>query len=625
MTNTLDSGPGSLRQALFYASLSNSAPPDTIDFDIPGSGPFLITPLSPLPAVDHPTIIDGYSQPGSSTNTLAQGDDAHILIQVDGSMDGYNDGFDISAGDSTVTGLSLTDFFNNAINMTGPGGDLITGDWIGVDPTGTLAEGNSAGLTINNSGSNTIGGTTPAARNVVSNNFYGIQIGDGSSSNQVFGNFIGTDPTGLLSMGNTYGVLLANAPDTAIGSPLAGAGNVMSSNYYAVYTYNDYTTGIGPDNSTIQGNLIGTDATGEGSLGNLYDGLLILGGNNLLIGGSAPADGNVISGTRYGDGIDLETNSALIQGNKIGTDATGTSAFPNSQEGIDLFYYSSGITIGGTTAGAGNIISNNGLSGIYSLTGNTLIQGNTIDTNTNDGITLAGYEFWPSADNSIGGTAAGAGNVIGNNGGAGVNILDPDNSGLNVGNAILSNSIYGNAALGIDLGGNGVTMNHSGGLISGPNGYQNYPVLSSAVSTASQTTIDGSLNAAANETFTIQFFSNTAADPTGFGQGQTYLGSISVTTNSAGNVTFSATFNVSVASGLSISATATDPNGNTSEFSQDITVSSSTAAKVARSAVPATASVDQALESLLLGVIDQATLNALAGTLPKGKPRTSGS
>jgi hypothetical protein len=217
------------------------------------------------------------------------------------------------------------------------------------------------------------------------------------------------------------------------------------------------------------------------------------------------------------------------------------------------------------------------------------------------------------------------GNIIANNGGAGVNVLDPDDSGLNVGNAILSNSIYGNAALGIDLGGNGVTMNHPGGLISGPNGYQNYPVLSTAVSTTSQTTITGSLNAAANETFTIQFFSNVTPDPSGYGQGQTYLGAISVTTNSSGNVTFSATLSVSVASGLSISATATDPNGNTSEFSQDITVSSSTAARVVRAAVPTAASVDQALESLLLGVIDQATLNALAGTSPKGKPKASGS
>ena len=130
--------------------------------------------------------------------------------------------------------------------------------------------------------------------------------------------------------------------------------------------------------------------------------------------------------------------------------------------------------------------------------------------------------------------------------------LDPDDSGLNVGNAILSNLIYGNAALGIDLGGDGVTPNHVGGLITGPNGFQNYPVLSSATSTATQTTINGSLNGAANTTYTIQFFSNTTADPSGFGQGQTYLGSTSVTTDSTGNVTFSATLNVQLAAGQSV-------------------------------------------------------------------------
>ena len=175
------------------------------------------------------------------------------------------------------------------------------------------------------------------------------------------------------------------------------------------------------------------------------------------------------------------------------------------------------------------------------------------------------------------------GNIIANNGGAGVNVLDPDNSGLNVGNAILSNSIYGNAALGIDLGGNGVTMNHSGGLIMGPNGYQNYPVLSSAVTSASQTTIDGSLNAADSETFTIQFFSNVTADPSGYGQGQTYLGSISVMTNSSGNATFSATFNFGLTPGLAISATATDPNGNTSEFGLDVTLTDPPKGAVVRS------------------------------------------
>ena len=185
--------------------------------------------------------------------------------------------------------------------------------------------------------------------------------------------------------------------------------------------------------------------------------------------------------------------------------------------------------------------------------------------------------------------------------------------------------IYGNAALGIDLGGNGVTMNHSGGLIPGPNGYQNYPRAVFGGDRRPQTTITGTLNAAASETFTIQFFSNVTADPSGYGQGQTYLGSISVTTNTSGNATFSATFNFGVAPGLAISATATDPNGNTSEFGLDITLPIRRRGRWPGRPVSTPAAVDQALESLFLGVIDQATLNALAGTSPKGKPKAAGS
>ena len=151
VTNTNDSGPGSLRQAMFYASQSNTPPADTIDFDIPGTGPFVISPLSPLPTLKHATMIDGYSQPGASANTLAQGDNAVILIQVDGSLTGFSDGITLAAGGSTIAGLSITDF-NNGIHLTGAGGDTVTGDYIGIDSTGTIAEGNSTGVEIDDTG-----------------------------------------------------------------------------------------------------------------------------------------------------------------------------------------------------------------------------------------------------------------------------------------------------------------------------------------------------------------------------------------------------------------------------------------------------------------------------------------
>ncbi len=141
-----------------------------------------------------------------------------------------------------------------------------------------------------------------------------------------------------------------------------------------------------------------------------------------------------------------------------------------------------------------------------------------------------------------------------------------------MGNAILSNSIYGNAALGIDLGSDGVTPNTPGGPHSGPNDLQNHPVLDSAVTSGQGTTIRGTLNGAPSTVFTLQFFSDPTADLSGHGQGRTLLGTITVTIDGSGNASFTATFSTSVAAGQVVSATATDPDGNTSEFSQDVAV-----------------------------------------------------
>ena len=256
--------------------------------------------------------------------------------------------------------------------------------------------------------------------------------------------------------------------------------------------------------------------------------------------------GNVISGnSSYGIALFSPVSGVLVQGNLIGTDATGTTALGNSIDGVEVF--ASGITIGGRTAGSRNMISSNAQGGIALLSSGNLVQGNFIGTdqtganalgNTGDGVVVNGFQ---SADNTIGGTAKGAGNVIEFNSGVGVDVLDSFSTN-NVGNSILSNLIYSNAKLGIDLGGDGVTPNHTGGLIPGPNGFENFPVLTSAVSSSPSTVINGSLNAAASETFTIQFFANPTADSSGFGQGQIFLGSISVKTDSSGNTTFKATF-----------------------------------------------------------------------------------
>ena len=483
---------------------------------------------------------------------------------------------------------------------------------------------NSNGLEVANAGGNVIGGNTPKTRNVISgNSSSGIYIDDGSAGNQILGNLIGTDATGLKPLGNFEGISLVAAPGTAVGGPTPGAGNVISANSYGIYGYTNFTIGQGPDNSTVEGNFIGTDATGLAALGNTYGGVLVIGGIKVVIGGSLAGAANVISATTSGDGVDIDTNGVVIQGNFIGTNKTGAAALHNSGDGINISF-ANGVTIGGTSPGARNVISGNSGSGIALTGSNNLVQNNFIGTdltgtmplgNGSDGVTVSSnYSFFPAANNTIGGTVAGAGNLIAYNGGAGVNVLDPASTGLNVGNTIVSNQISRNAKLGIDLGGDGVTPNHLGGLIPGPNGYQNYPVLTAAVSSPGLTMLTGTLNAAASTSYTIQLFANTTADPSGFGQGQTYLGQVTMKTNASGTASFTADFPIGLAPGLFISATATDPSGNTSEFAQDITVVTAVPGLVI---APSTAAVslDQAFESLWLGVLDEATISSMASVV----------
>ena len=194
-----------------------------------------------------------------------------------------------------------------------------------------------------------------------------------------------------------------------------------------------------------------------------------------------------------------------------------------------------------------------------SVTGCTIIDNGT------------GIQVWGTG-NTIGGTVAGAGNLIADNAGDGVIVgINADYPAVD--NAILGNSIYGNSGLGIDLGVNGVTLNDSSGH-TGPNLYQDFPVLSSATDSSGATAIAGSLSGSPDTTYRVEFFSNPAADPSGYGQGETYLTFANVKTNSSGTVNFSVPTPNPVPAGMFISATATDPAGNTSEFSADIVVSS---------------------------------------------------
>jgi len=312
--------------------------------------------------------------------------------------------------------------------------------------------------------------------------------------------------------------------------------------------------------------LIGTDATGHVSLGSQAVGIFIntTSPGAATIGGTTAAARNIISGNS--DGFDLNTFSTgiTIQGNYIGTDITGSNAIPNSRA---MFVSTNNTIIGGTAAGAGNVISGNvdGIDIANSSTGN-LIRGNFIGTKA-DGVSPLGNAtsgvafFTGSSNNTVGGVAASAGNRIAFNT-RGV-VVD---SGT--GNAILANSIFSNSGVGIDLTPvAGVTANDNCDTDTGPNNLQNFPVLTSATAVAVNTTIQGTLNSTPSTTFRIEFFANASCDNSGNGEGQTFLGFTSTTTDASCNANFSFSVPNASVTGPIVTATATDAGNNTSEFS----------------------------------------------------------
>jgi hypothetical protein len=421
VTNTNDSGPGSLRAAITQVNQDTQPGTDTITFAI-GSGAQTIVPLTALPTITHPVVIDGTTQPGYAGTPL---------IQLDGASAGYTYGLTVAGGNSTVEGLVINRFTEGEIYLTGIGGDTVAGNYIGTNSTGTAGFASNAqgidGVLVNSTANNNvIGGTTAAARNVISGNHIGINAY--SQGNLIEGNYIGTDVTGTQAVANTQGVILNNAYNT-LGGTAAGAGNLISGN-----TYDVHLTG---SQNVVEGNLIGTDCTGM----------------HLLAGAAPPA-------------------------NDFG-----------------FYYPAANNTIGGTAPGAANVIAGC-LSAVYPAGAIQDFQGNYFGT---DAIGTGALGIFEGVDGNKGWTAS----------------------------------------------------------------------LSSAVSSSSGITIAGSFASAASTTYTVKFYSS----PSGTSQSQTYLGSITVTTDATGKATFTATLPITVAKGQLITATATDPLGNTSEFSGSQVVS----------------------------------------------------
>jgi Bacterial Ig-like domain (group 3) len=594
VTTTADNGDdtnpvsGSFRQAILEnnADTANTAA-DTIDFNIPGSGVQVIQPLSQLPTITHPVVIDGYSQPGSSPNSLAVGDNAVLVIELEGSSaGGVPTGLRVLSSGVTVQGLDINNFGFSGIWLDVPGGDTVQGCFVGTDPTGETAlidgifvTGNSNVIGTNGDGTNdyaernVVSGTGPAG--TTGNSTAGNIVLEGIS-NVVAGNYIGSDATGTKSLtGQAVGVYGVDVDDGSFNRIGVDASDPDPAAETNLISGNDIGVDLEGGQNVVAGNLIGTDVTGTHPLGQGV-GVFIFAGVDNTIGGTAAGDGNLISGNYRGvqiNGGSTDTGN-LVQGNTIGTDASGNTGIGNSY-GIEL----SGVgnIIGGTAPGADNTISDNFGYGVWitssgsgDLSGTAnLVEGNRIEFNGFSGVEIDSG----SQSNTIGGTAAGAGNIIDNNNvsrtpGAGEVVIL---GATTVGNAIRGNSIYSSflnsVGLGIDLGGNGETIpNSPGGPHIGPNDLQNYPALTSA--SPDSTEVQGTLNSTPNTSFALDFYT------TGYVSGQLgesyYLGSATVTTDGSGNAAFDAIGLAATTPGATITATATDPSGNTSEYSLSV-------------------------------------------------------
>jgi hypothetical protein len=330
VTNTNNSGPGSLRQALTDAN----AAPDTnvVAFDIPGAGPHDIRPATFLPALTSPVIIDGFTQFGSSPNTNGPGqpDNAIMKIVINGRNTSLPvSGIRLSGGNSIVRGVVINNFDSNGIQINSSG-NAVEGCYIGVDAGGVSEQANNGNGIYSDPAQtkNHVGGPSASQRNIISGNgSTGVTIG-GGHSHVVEGNFIGTDRTGTSAIPNgTYGVYLGNAGFSTVGGETAAHGNLISGNT---------TSGLlifqGSEND-VYGNLIGTDITGTLPVGNGQNGIYFFpttAGFDIEVGAKGTyGRENIIAyngqdGVRVGDG-------------HLGTyEIYGNSIFSNTELGVDV-------------------------------------------------------------------------------------------------------------------------------------------------------------------------------------------------------------------------------------------------------------------------------------------------
>ena len=492
VTNTSDSGAGSLRQAILDVDAGTGG--DTIEFNIPGGGPYVITPQAPgLPALLKAATVDGTTQPGYAGTPIIE------IANFSGS------GLRLQAGSSTVKGLVVRGFTVDGIALESSD-NSVEGCYIGTDVTGTIVAANGTGIIVQSGTTgNTIGGSSAAQRNVISGNTTGIALINATGA-VIQGNYIGTTADGTAALGNSQGILATATTDMIIGGSSAGEGNVISGNVEeGVFI----TSGTG---ALIQGNRIGTNAAGTEELGNDV-GISATSHIGLVVGGNFNSgEGNLISGNTH-QALLINSVSSVVKGNTIGLDVTGQQLLRNGT-GIELDAGATDNVIGGIINGEGNAIAWNDV-GVYN------------------------YGFR---------------------------------------NAIRGNPIFFNGSIGIDNDPAGVTPNDPLDADTGANELQNFPFVSSVDYGSTSLTVHGILQSTPNVTFDLDFYESPSCTPhpRDLLQSAYYIGSTQVTTDGSGNVNFDTLLaDPNAASMPIITVTATDPSGNTSEFSQAVIYDSS--------------------------------------------------
>jgi hypothetical protein len=505
----------------------------------------------------------------SATGNLIEGNGVFVNAAQGILVESSNNtiGEDISGGGNSIGGNGAQGIeVAGGPNVQGNG---ILGNFVGTAfgdatvPTtqkGEIRYPNQAqGIWVNDSPKNRIGGVDKFDRNVVGENLLdGIYIsGPDAVGNRIQNNYIGFNilDSGLEAfLPNQNGVTIS-APGNFVGDPL-GSGNTIDNNR----NYGIQLIGAGASGNTVAGNVIGLNPGGGSAFRNAFDGIHIDNAPHNLIGGTTSAARNTISSNNNGvyiTGVGATGNT--VEGNFIGTATDGVTDLGNAVDGVVLDNAPLN-TVGGTAAGAGNVISgnNNGvrISGPAAM--NNQVLGNFIGTD------LTATRFTPNevdgvivtlgaSNNLIGGLSTGSGNTIYFNIGAGVDLND------GTGNSVLGNGIYDNTGGGIIQN----VPNHADRL-------QPAPTLQAIAPGGSTTNVQGSLVAAPGTTFTVQLFSSPTKDPSGFGQGMTVIDTVTVTTNAYGWAAINVDVPQAVPSGQWVTATATDPLGNSSEFSNAV-------------------------------------------------------